>query len=162
MGYVHNTHMAYSVPLQLVTPTVGTWAMAVAANIWTLNKTAADNTSVLKIPLDVPQNSQVNAGAKISSIDIYYINATANLEAVSAKIYKINLPAAGGVVAASEIASGVAGNLLTQAQQKMTITPTAPFFLTNAEKAFAELTIDAAAGSVIKIQAIVVNYTLRV
>jgi hypothetical protein len=154
--------MAKQIPLASITPTVGTWAMAVASNVWTLNKTAGDNTSILHIPLDPPQNSQAFAGAKVTSIELYYINATANLEAVTAKIYKTTLPAAGGSCAAAELASSVSGNLLTQAQQKMIITPTTPFYITEKENIAVELTIDAAAGSVVKIQGVVVNYTLRV
>lgn len=161
MGYVHNTHMAKVVPLLSVVPTVGTWAMAVASNVWTLNKTAGDNTSVLKIPIEVLQNSIALAGAKINSIDFYYINATANLDAMSAKIYKSTLPAQAGSFAAAEIAS--AGTfILTQTQNKVTLTPTAAFYLLNTEEAFVELTVDAAAGSVVKLQAVVINYTLRI
>jgi hypothetical protein len=38
MGYVNDTQMsALTTPAEM-TGTVGTWAMAVASNIWTLNK----------------------------------------------------------------------------------------------------------------------------
>lgn len=161
MGYVHNTKMAFRVPLQSITTTVGTWAMAVASNIWTLNKTAGDNTSVLCIPVNPPQNSAAFAGSKITSIDVYYINATANLDAMSAKIWKASLPASAGTLSTAEVASS-STFALTQAQHKVTITPTTPFYLLNTEDAYVELTVDSAAGSVIKLQAVVVNYTLRV
>ena len=161
MGYVHNTHMAVKTPLSDIVPTVGTWAFAIASNITTLNKTAGDNTSVLSIPILTPQNSQVNAGGKLVSVDIYYINATANLDAMSAKVWKATLPAQAGTLSTAEVPS-TSTFVLTQTQNKVTIEIDDPIYIAEDEDVYVELTIDAAAASVVKLQAVVANYTLRI
>jgi len=156
-----NTHMAVKTPLAVIVATIGTWAMAVAANLWTLNKTAGDNTSVLQIPILTPQNSQDRAGGLLQSVDIYYVNATANLDAMSAKVYKAYLPAQGVAQSVVELPS-TSTFTLTQAQHKVTITITTPVYVAEDEDVYVELTIDAAATSVVKLQGAVSNYTLRV
>ena len=168
MGYVHDTAMSILTPLLSVVPTVGTWAMAVASNVWTLNKTAGDNTSVLKIPMLLPENGAAGKGAKLTSVDIWWSNATADVDALSAVLYKSTLPAQAGSLTAASVTTSydtghdTAAERITQAQHKMTLTVTTPAWVDDDEEYFVELTVDAAAGSVVKLQAARANYTLRV
>jgi hypothetical protein len=170
MGYVHDTSMsAFTSPAEM-TGTVGTWAMAVASHLWTLNKTAADNTSVVKIPLKLPANSKALKGALLKSVDVYWSNATADCDAVSAEIYISTLPAAatGGSLAAGttvafsyDSSHDTAAKRLTQATHRMTLTLTTAVWLDEDNEAYVEVTFDAAATSVIKLMGARANYTLR-
>jgi hypothetical protein len=167
MGYVNDTQMsAFTSPAEM-TGTVGTWAMAVASHIWTLNKAAADNTSVIKIPLKLPANAAALKGAYLESVDIWWDCGTAANEAVSAEIYKTTLPASGDALSTAAVtftydtAHDTAGERLTLASHKMTLTITSPFWVDEDNEVYVELTIDAAAGSVDKLQGARANYTLR-
>lgn len=168
MGYVHDTHMSALTTPAEVTPTVGTWAMAVASNIWTLNKTAADNTSVLKIPLKLPGNASAFKGARLKSVDVWYSIATAACDAVSAALYKATLPAQAGTLSAASVSTSydtdhdAAAERYAVAQHKMTLTLTTPEWVDDDAEYFIELTVDAAATSVVKLQGARANYDLRV
>lgn len=171
MGYVNDTSMTRLTTAAEMTGTVGTWAMAQASHLWTLNKTAADNTSLVKIPIKLPGNSKALKGAYLKSIDVYWSNATADCDAVSAEIYKSTLPAAttGGTHAAGtavvftyDADHDTAAKRLTQAVHRMTLTITTPFWVDEDDEVYAEITFDAAATSAIKLIGARANYTLRV
>ncbi len=168
MGYVHDTGMSALTSPAEVTATVGTWAMAVASHLWTLNHTAADNTSVIKIPLKLPANSVALKGALLKSVDVWWSNATADLDAASAELYLAALPAQAGTLAATaqtityDSGHDSAAKRITQAVHKMTLTLTTPVWIDEDNEAYVELTIDAAATSVVKLMGARANYTLRV
>jgi hypothetical protein len=167
MGYVNDTQMSAFIPPEDTTATVGTWAMAVASNLWTLNKSAADNTSVLKIPVRLPGNAVSLKGAYLKSIDIWWSNATANLEALSALIYKATLPVQGGSHAVSALSFSYdaghasAAGRITQATHRMTLTLSTPIWVDDDDDLYVELTVDAAASSVVKLIGARASYTLR-
>jgi len=168
MGYTHDTGMTAFIHPCEATPTVGTWAMAVASHLWTLNKTAGADTSVLKIPLKLPGNSAALKGALLKSIDIWWVNATADLTALSAEVYLSTLPAQAGTLAASaqtityDSGHDTAAKRVTQAVHKMTLTLGAPVWLDEDNEAYVELTVNAAATSAVKLYGARANYTLRV
>lgn len=167
MGYVNDTQMSRLVFPAEVTATVGSWSMAVASNLWTLNKTAADNTSVLKIPLKLEGNAAGLKGARLKSVDIWYSIATAACDAVSAALYKAALPAQGGTFSAAAVttsydsAHDTAAKRLTVDQHKLTLTVSTPEWVDDDAEYYVELTIDSAAASVVKFQAARANYDLR-
>ena len=107
MGYVHDTAMSILTPMSMVTSTVGTWTMVVASNLWTLNHTAADNTSIEKIPLLLPANSVAGKGAKLTSVDIWWSNATADVDALSAILYKSSIPIQAGTLSAAAVTTSL-------------------------------------------------------
>lgn len=168
MGYTHDTAMAAFVSPAEVTPTVGTWTMTAASHLWTLNKTNGADTSVLKIPLKLPSNSVALKGAYLKSVDIWWVNATADLTDMSAEIYLATLPAqAGTLTAASQTLTYDASHLTaaarkTQAVHKMTLTITTPVWLDDDNEAYVELTCNAASTSAVKLYGARANYTLRV
>jgi hypothetical protein len=168
MGYVNDTQMsAFTSPAEC-TGTVGTFAMAVASNVWTLNKTAADNTSVIKIPLKLPANAAALKGALLKSVTIWWSNGTADLDALAAVIYKSTLPAQAGSLSAAAVTTtydtghDAAAERITQATHKMTLTVTTPVWVDEDQEFYVELTVDAAAGSVFKLVGARADYTLRV
>lgn len=168
MGYVHDTAFATFTAPEKATPTVGTWAMAVASNVWSLDHSAANDTSVVKIPLELPQNSAGLKGARIKSVDIWYSIATAACDAVSAALYKSTLPSNGGsapsaAAVATSYDSGhdTAAERYAVAVHKMTLTITAPEWVDDDSEYFVELTVDAAATSAVKFFGARANFDLR-
>ncbi len=171
MGYVNDTSMsAFTTPAEC-TGTVGTWAMAQASHAWTLNHTAADNTSLVKIPLKLPANSKALKGALLKSIDIFFSNATADCDAVSAELYVATLPTAGtggslapgsAVTCTYDADHDTAAKRYAQATHRMTLNVTTPVWIDEDNEAYVELTIDAAATSVVKLMGARANYTLRI
>jgi hypothetical protein len=167
MGYVHDTAMSLFISVAAFTVTVGTWAMTVASHLWTLNHTAADNTSVIKIPIKLQGNSASYKGSFLKSIDIWWINATADLDALSAEIYAATLPAQAGTLTASaqtftyDSAHDSAAKRITQAVHYMKLTLTTPIWMNNDYEVYVELTVDAAATSAIKLYGARANFTLR-
>jgi hypothetical protein len=170
-GYVHDTAMSYWVPLSNITTTVGTWAIAAASNVWSLNHTPADNTSVLHIPLRLPQNSVAQKGSYLSSVDIFYTIGTADSDAITPVIQKITAPAHGGAVpTVSSPAFTYDSNHDTAAKRKangatmhkMTLYLTTPPWMDDDDYYYVELTVDGAATSVEKIYGVRANFTLRI
>ncbi len=168
MGYVNDTQMSAFTPPEEATGTVGTWAMAVASHLWTLNKSAANDTSVVKIPLKLPANAAALKGALLKSIDIWWVNATADLDALSAEIYKATMPAQAGTLATAAVTftydtgHDAAAERITQATHKMTLTITTPVWVDEDNEFYVELTVDAGASSAFKLYGARANYTLRV
>jgi len=167
MGYVHDTQMsAFTTPAEMI-GTVGTFANTVAAHIWTLNKTAADNTSVIKIPLKLPANAAALKGAYLKSVDIWWTCGTGANDVVSAEIYKSTFPANTAALTTASVAFSydtghdTAAERITLAAHKMTLTITTPFWVDEDNEVYVELTIDAAANSVDVLQGARANYTLR-
>jgi hypothetical protein len=168
MGYVNDTQMSAFTPAEECTGTVGTWAMAVASNVWSLNKSAADNTSVVKIPLHLPANAAALKGALLKSVDIWWACGTGANDAVSAALYKQALPVDGTLSTAAAVTTtydtghDAAAERLTLDEHKMTLTLSTPEWVDEDAVYYVELTIDAAATSVDKIFGARANYTLRV
>ena len=168
MGYVHATHMSTFITPAQVTATVGTWAMAAASNVWTLNKTAADNTSVIKIPCRLPGNASGWKGARLKSVDVWYSIATAACDAISTALYCSTLPAQSGTLSAGLVATSydsahdTAAERLAVDQHKLTLTLTTAPWVDEDSEYYVELTVDAAASSVVKFQGARVNYDLRI
>jgi len=167
MGYVTDTASSMLTQLSTITTTIGTWAMTVASHIWTLNHSAAADTSVLKIPLILPGNAAALKGAYLKSFDIWWVNGTANLNDITAVLYTCALPGNGGSQAVATPAITYDANhnstalRYTQAQHQMTMTLTTPIWIDTGCEAFVELTVNCAATSAIKLQAARANYTLR-
>ena len=168
MGYTNDTGMAAFVSPIEVTPTVGTWAMAVVAHLWTLNHTAAADTSVLKVPLKLPSNAVALKGAFLKSIDFWWSNNVLDLVDMTVEVYLATMPAQGGVLATVLQASSYDALHLntaarkTSAQHKMTVTLTTPVWIDDDVEAYVELTCNAGATSAVKLFGARANYTLRV
>ena len=169
MGYTNDTGMAAFVGPAEVTATVGIWAMAVAAHLWTLNHTNAADTSVLKVPLKLPSNAVALKGALLKSIDFWWSTfGGSDIVDMSVEVYLATMQAQGGTLATALQASSYDALHLTAAarktavQHKMTVTLTTPVWIDDDVEAYVELTCNAAATSVVKLQGARANYTLRV
>lgn len=168
MGYVHDTAMSLFIPPEQAQYTVGTFTDAVNSNVWSKSKSAANDTSVIKIPVPIPQNSVALKGSKLVSIDIWFKVATAALDASSAVIYKATLPADAAAYAAPasqafsyDTGHDTAGERIDVDEHKMTLTLTTPIWLDDDDEVYVEFTVDAATTSAFDYYGARANYTLR-
>jgi hypothetical protein len=171
MGYVHDTAMSQFIPVNACSFVTGTWADAAGAVAGTVckSRTAADASTVISIPITIPQNSASYKGSKLVSIDIWWECLTAANDALAAAINHSVLPATGDAFAAItalafsyDTGHDTAGERLTLDQHKMTLTLTTPKWLDNDDLILVQITIDAAATSAITFFGARANFTLRV
>jgi hypothetical protein len=169
MGYLHDTSMAQWVSPADCQYSAGTWTDAVASNIWSRNRSAADAAFTIRIPVTVLQNAVALKGSKIASVDIYYEVATAAMDSVAVAAYKAVAPANGAAWPAVttptvtyDSGHDSAAERITVDEHKLTLSFSSPAWLDDDDVLSVELACDAAATSVFKFYGARVNYTLRV
>jgi hypothetical protein len=170
MGYVHDTHMSQFIPPSAAHYVTGTWTDAAGAVAGTIakSKAAADNTAVVTIPINPPQNSSSGKGSYIKSIDVFWEVLTAAMDAVTAVINLAVLPANGAAFAAVtaqafsyDAGHDTAAERLTLDQHSMTLTLTTPIWLDDGDVLLVQMTFDAAATSALTFFGARANYTAR-
>jgi hypothetical protein len=164
---MHNTHFAQYIPpttWHFATATVTQVAGDVAGTI-AMNRAAADQTSVITIPINIPSNSIALQGAKLASIEVDYEIKGAEPTSLT---WTLNKVARGADTAIAVVASVAKTNTVADAgaksvdQHKQTITLTTPAYIDNDEYYLLELSLVAGAGGgTEKFLAAVANYTLR-
>lgn len=175
MGYVHDTGMSQFIPPTLIGASAGTWTLAVASNVWSNNRTAADAAFTLYVPALIPSNSGALKGAMLKSIELMYSVGTADMDDMATvKLYKDTLQAgaasgSGTINTATEITGitldtghDTAAERKAQDEHRMKVTLDTPAYIDNDESYHLEVVCDAAAGSVFKVFGAIINYTLRV
>ena len=171
---INNTHFTQFIPPNMIGASAGTWTMAVASNVWSNNRTAADAVFTLYVPVVIPSNSVALQGAKLSSIEFMYSVSTADMDDVtSVKLFKDTLQAnaasgSGTLNTAAEITAvtidaghDTAAERKAQDEHRLVVTLTTPVFIDNDEAYHLEIVCDAAATSVWKTFGALVNFTLR-
>ena len=168
MGYVNVTDICQFVPPSLIQKTLGTWTPTVASNLITDVRTAADAAFDLLIPLVLPGSEVALQGAKIKSVDVWYIIGTAAADDfATVEVDKVTLPVDGtaptgaAVSSTCDAAHDTAAERLAVDEHKMTVTITAPAFVEKGAAYYLHLNVDAAATTVFSIVGAQVNYTLR-
>ncbi len=154
------------VSLKDINTSAGTWTYTESSGQVTLDKTAADNTPIITFPLLIPRRND-QFGVRLKSIIIPYRNTTTNLDAeITASIvrneYDAVVTGATGDIAVATVASTHDGSVTADANdRRMVITVTSPDwdYATEALCVYvAKITIDAAAGSVLRLGFPVVVY----
>jgi hypothetical protein len=149
----------------------GTWAdlAGQVGNTIAKEKTAANNTATVTIPLVIPSNASAMKGSYLESIDLYWEVTVGALDALTAAIYKVTLPANGAAIGAPDSVTfdydashDAANERLTLDQHKMTLTLDTPAWIDNDEVYQVVLTVDAALNSVFEYLGARVNYTFRI
>ncbi len=167
MGYVHDTHMSQYIPPTLFHCVTGTftWVAGDVAGTIALNRGAADQTSVITIPIMVPSNASALKGAKLTSIEVDYEVKGAEPTSLTFTLNKVTRGAdlAVAVVAAvTKTDSIAAADSHAVDQHKQVITITTPAWIDNDEYYLLEISIVAGAGGgTQKFLGAVANYTLR-
>ena len=165
----HNTHMTMFIPPTLFNCVTGTWTQAAGQVAGTIAKhvAAADETTVVNIPVAIPSNSVDLQGSKVYSVEIDYEILVAACDAVTATINKVARGADGAVAVVSAVTftydtgHDTAGERLDVDQHKMTLTLDTPEWLDNDEYLLVCLTCDKAATTTMDFLGAFVNYTAR-
>ena len=164
---IHNTHVSQFIP-----PTVWHYATAtmtqVAGNVAgtiAMNRAAANQTSVINIPIMIPSNSVALQGAKLTSIEVDFENAVAEATSFTWTLNKVTRGAEGAVavVAAVTKTDAIAtATAKTVDQHKQVVTLTTPEWVDNDVYYLLELSLVAGAGGQTNhFLGAVANFTLR-
>ncbi|MFN2125233.1 MAG: hypothetical protein ACK2UP_17185 [Candidatus Promineifilaceae bacterium] len=166
MGYVDEDLYLF-VPPQAVAHSAGTWTLAVASNVWSTNRTAADAAWVTYVPVPVPAKAK-DVGAKLLDITVMFSVATGALDSLAAAIYKDTLAADGTLNTAASVTTTYdtghdsAAERIDIDEHRMTLTLSTPVFIDgDGETYHLEISGDAAANSVFKFFGALVHYRLR-
>jgi hypothetical protein len=171
MGYVHDTQIAQFIPPTICHFVTGAWTDAAGATANTIAKVkaAADETATVTIPIVIPSNAAALKGSKLVSIDIWWEVATAALDALSANIFLVTLPANGSAAAAPESQTftydtghDTGAERITLDEHKMTLTITTPFWIDDDQYVSVGLSVNAAATSVFRLLGAVAHFTTRI
>lgn len=169
MGYVNDTNFA-----QFISPfdfgmSAGTWTPAIASSVVSNNRTAADASVTVLIPIPIPSNGAAFKGCKLESVDVWYAIGTAAADGfATAEIVKQTLGADDTANTAAAVSTTLDGGHDTAAERKavdddhkMTFTIDTPAWIDDAEAYFAHLVIDNAATTVLKFFGAQANFTFR-
>ena len=164
---MNNTHMAQYIPptaFHCVTGTFTQVAGDVAGTI-AINRAAADQTSVITIPIPVPSNSVALQGSKLVSIEVDYEIKVAEPTSIT---WTLNKVTRGADTAVAVVAAVTKTNTIADAaaktvdQHKQTITLTTPAWIDNDEYYLLEMSMVAGAGgNTTKLLGAVANFTMR-
>ena len=139
--------------------------MMVAGTI-AMHRAAANETSVITIPIMLPSNSVALKGAKLVSIEVDYEILTAEPTSITWTLNKVTRGADGAVAV---VAAVTKTNTVADAdakdvdQHKQTVTLSTPAYIDNDEYYLLECSIVAGAGgNVTEFLGAVANFTLRV
>lgn len=166
---IHNTHFSQFVPPNQMGYSAGTWALTVASNAWSNNRTAADAAFTVYIPVTIPSNSVALQGAKLESIEIMYAIATAAMDDVtSIKLYKDTFQVNGTINSAAEetdvtfdTSNDTAAEQKTADEHRAVLTLDDPEWIDNDAQFHVEMVVDGSATGVFKFYGAIVNYTMR-
>ena len=168
MGYVHDTAMSQYIPPTLwhFAPATMTQAAGQVAGTVVMHRAAANQTTLVSIPITVPSNSVALKGAYLKSIEIDYEVLTAEPTSITAYV---NLVTRGADTAVATVAvqaftqSPTAVNSKTVDQHKLVLTITTPFWVANTQYVIVELDFACGAtGSVEDFLSAVANFTERI
>ena len=117
-----------TLPLKNFITSGGTWNFVTNAGIPYISKTVADTTTLILIPIDVPQSHESGQGVKLKSLDIPIRVATEDLDSTPVvTLYRRNMDAVTGATAdmvASTITCTTAGATVTKDANDRLITLT--------------------------------------
>ena len=173
MGYVHDTGMSQFIPPTAFHPVTGTFTFVAGqvAGTIVLHRAAANQTSVITIPIIVPSNSAVDAaglpnkGALLKSIDVDYEILVAEPTSITWTLNKVKRGADGAVAVVSAITKTESLSAATAKavdQHKNVITITTPAYVENDEYYLLQFSMPAGAGgNTTDFLGAVANYTFK-
>ena len=130
-----------------------------------MSRAAANETSVINIPIMIPSNSIALQGVKLASIEVDYINATAECTSFTFTLNKVTRGINGAVAVVAAVTKTdaiAAADSHTVDEIKQVITLTTPEWVDNDVYYLLEISIVAGAGGgTNKFLAAVANFTFR-
>jgi hypothetical protein len=175
MGYVHDTAMSLFIPPNAFGFSGGTWAMVAATNVWSNDRTAADASFTIYMPIPILSNSVALKGSYLKSIELMYTISGAaadDFAVATALLYKDTLsPTAASGSGTINTAAAFAttkdtghdtdAECLAQDEHRMILTVDAPEWADNDVAYHAEFIVDGGAATVVKIFGGIANFTFR-
>lgn len=167
MGYAHDTHMAQAIPAILTHCVTGTFTNVAGQTTGTVvkHRAAANQTSVMTIPILLPSNSSAGKGCMLNSIEVDYEVLVAEPTSLTFTLNKVTRGANGSdasVAAVTKTNSLSAAAGKTVDEHKQVITITTPAYIDNDEYYLLELSIVAGAGgNTFDVIGAVANWTVR-
>ena len=164
---IHNTHFAQYIPPTIWSFVTGTFTHAAGevAGTIAMNRAAANETSVITIPITVPSNSIALQGAKLASIEVDYENLSAEYTSYTWTLNKVTRGVDGAVAVVSAVTKTdaiAAADSHSVDQHKQVITLTTPEWVDNDVYYLLQISIVAGAGGgTSKYLAAVANFTLK-
>jgi hypothetical protein len=165
---INNTHMSQFVPPSMIAKTAGTWTPTLTSNVMTDVRTAADANFTLMAPVALPQSANLKNGARLKSIDVYYKITTAADDFATVELEKMTLLASQAIPTGAALAVTLDSSHDTAAKRKaagdhvMTVTLTAPLWMTQADAVVLVMIVDAAAATVFTLYGVRANFDLRI
>ena len=168
MGYVHLTDISQFISPFAIGKSSGTWTPTVANDAVSSLRTPADAAFDLLVPLVQPGSDVALQGARIKSIDVWYvISVAAADDFATVEVDKMTLSASGVACSGANPAVTIDADHDTAAERKaaashkMTVTFDSPCFIEDDTSYFLHMNIDAAATTVFALVGAQVNYDLR-
>lgn len=170
MGYVNDTTMAQFLPPGQAHFVTGTWSDAAGqvSNTIVKKKAATDETATLTIPIKLLSNGGGYKGCYLKSVDVYFEVLTAALDAMSALVHRVTLPADGAAIGTVEALSftydtghDAAAERIDVDQHTMRLTLDTPVWIDDDHSIQVQLSINAAATSVFDYIGARANFDLR-
>jgi hypothetical protein len=171
MGYVHDVAMAEWVFPNEVANSAGTWTQkeTATADVWCIERTAANATWNTQIPIKIQQNGSAGKGSKLVSIDVGFVVLIEAMDAVTATLYKVTKQADGAVLVAGSAVTftydtghDTANERIDVDEHWMTLTLSTPEWLDDGDLWFVEIAGDGGGNGVFEFLGARINYTLRV
>ncbi len=164
---IHNTHFSQFIPPTVFHPVTGTftWVAGQVAGTIVMHRAAANETSVVTIPILVPSNSIALQGAKLASIEVDYEVLVAEPTSITWTLNKVTRGIEGAVAVVAAVTktnTNADAAAKTVDQHKQTITITTPAWIDNDEYYLLQCSIVAGAGgNTFDFLAAVANFTLK-
>ena len=168
MGYVNLTDISIFISPFAIGPSAGTWTPTVASDAVSNMRTPADAAFDVLIPIVLPGSDIGKQGAKLKSIDVWYVLSVAAADDfATVEIDQMVLAADTVVCTGSNPAVTIdadhdsAAKRKAVASHKMTVTLDDPVFVQDDEGWFLHMNIDAAATTVFAYVGAQANFDLR-
>ena len=164
---IHNIHYTQFIPPTLFHPVTGTftWTAGAVAGTIAMNRAAANETSVITIPIIIPSNSIALQGSKLLSVEVDYENFTAEATSLTFTLNKVTRGADGAIASVAAVTKTdaiVAADSHSVDQHKQVCTITTPAWIDNDEYYLLEVSIVAGGGGgTQKFYGAFANFTMR-
>ena len=168
MGYIRDDGLVVVVGPSDCMVSAGTWADSYAGGQWSYQRAAAAAPFYLAVFAKLLQHEESQRGSCLKSIDLYYELNTALLTSLAATIYLVTYPADGAAFAdpvsqafSYDAGHDAAGERVTEAYHKMTLTLTTPIWIAADELVQVQILASAPAGTKFSWYGAAFHFSLR-
>jgi hypothetical protein len=165
--------MSQFVPPNAIGFSAGTWALTAASNVWSMDRTAANATFSVYVPVPIISNSVAFKGAYLVSIELMWATSVEVLDTVpTVAIYKDTIQAsaasgsgtldtAAAVTTTEDAGHDTDAERLAIDEHRMVVTLSTPEWIDNDAAFHLEVAFDAGLNGVVKVFGAICNFTMR-